>query len=198
MKGAWHSPLPGSGPAAIALAVAPLLAELRALEAAAASLATIAAVPGRAAGEQQERRRHREAMIEQARETVAEQLRLRADWSRIPDDAKPVLRGGWGPMMALRLVQHGAGSTAWMQGLRLLDRLLLALDPERPEARRSAASEGLMSELGDQMIEAGIPMPRIERMLHAYAAALRALPGVNPVSPTQAEPIAQAAAAAFA
>jgi hypothetical protein len=146
------------------------------------------------ADQEKQRRERREALIERARSVVAAELRLRTDWPRMPDNAKVLLRGGWGPMMALRLIRRGADSPSWAEGMQLLNRILQSLDPERPATREPEAAEALIADLEDNMVEAGIPTSRISRMLRAFSSTLRSLPADQPAAPAAKPPSVQAKA----
>ena len=61
----------------------------------------------------------------------------------MPETLEPLLRSGWGPMMAMRLLRHGHDSELWRAGMELLHRVLFALNPKSPNARTAAQREAL-------------------------------------------------------
>lgn len=151
-------------------------------------------------------RERRKVIVEKVRKVVAQELELNTLAQPIPEAVDPLLRSGWGPMMAMRLLRHGHDSEIWRSGMELLHRVLFALNPKSPNARTQAEREALRRDLAVALAEVGMPESRIDSLLHGLDSALddveveaeatrRPAPSEAPPASTDATEIAPSAAA---
>lgn len=117
-------------------------------------------------------RRH--AMVKKVRRVIAEELQLRARGTAITDDLKPLLHSAWAPMMAMQLLQHGPESEQWLEGLRLLDRVLLCLHRDHPEARVPEQRQALVADLASVFTEVKLGEDRLRAALDGFGRAIDA------------------------
>ena len=118
----------------------------------------------------QKNKDRRKAIIEKVRRVVAEELQLRCSGRHVPETAWPLLKSGWAPMMAAHLLRFGLDSPSWRDGLKLLERILTALDP-RAAAPDGGAAE-LCAQIDGKLTEAGLIAGRRKDLLNAFLAAL--------------------------
>jgi hypothetical protein len=112
----------------------------------------------------------RKSIIDRVRRVVSEELQLRCTGRNIPDTAWPLLKSGWAPMMAAHLLRHGLDCTQWRDGLKLLDRILTALDPHKNIAATEPAN--LCTEADARFNEVGLLANRRKELIEAFLAAL--------------------------
>lgn len=117
-------------------------------------------------------RERRQAIVEKVRKVVAQELELNTMTQPVPETLEPLLRSGWGPMMAMRLLRHGHDSEVWRAGMELLHRVLFALNPKSPNARTAAEREALRRDIGVALAEVGMPVDRIDPLLTGLEQAL--------------------------
>lgn len=117
-------------------------------------------------------RERRKVIVEKVRKVVAQELELNTLAQPIPEAVDPLLRSGWGPMMAMRLLRHGHDSEIWRSGMELLHRVLFALNPKSPNARTQAEREALRRDLAVALAEVGMPESRIDSLLQGLDSAL--------------------------
>ncbi len=148
-------------------------------------------------------RERRKVIVEKVRKVVAQELELNTLAQPIPEAVDPLLRSGWGPMMAMRLLRHGHDSEIWRSGMELLHRVLFALNPKSPNARTQAEREALRRDLAVALAEVGMPEARIDSLLQGLDSALddveveaarRPATGEAPSVPADADGIAPSAA----
>ncbi|WP_162932654.1 DUF1631 family protein [Solimonas sp. K1W22B-7] len=117
-------------------------------------------------------RERRQAIVEKVRKVVSQELELNTLTQPVPETLEPLLRSGWGPMMAMRLLRHGHDSEVWRAGMELLHRVLFALNPKSPNARTAAEREALRRDIGVALAEVGMPEDRIDPLLTGLEQAL--------------------------
>lgn len=117
-------------------------------------------------------RERRQAIVEKVRKVVSQELELNTLTQPVPETLEPLLRSGWGPMMAMRLLRHGHDSELWRAGMELLHRVLFALNPKSPNARTSAQREALRRDIGVALAEVGMAEDRIDPLLNGLEQAL--------------------------
>ncbi|HSW14621.1 MAG TPA: DUF1631 family protein [Solimonas sp.] len=118
-------------------------------------------------------RERRQTIVEKVKKVVAQELELSTlTHQPLPETAEPLLRSGWGPMMAMRLLRNGHDSEVWRAGMELLHRVLFALNPKSPNARSPAEREALRRDLAVALAEVGMPADRIDGLLDGLGHAL--------------------------
>jgi hypothetical protein len=117
-------------------------------------------------------RERRQAIVEKVRKVVSQELELNTLTQPVPETLEPLLRSGWGPMMAMRLLRHGHDSELWRAGMELLHRVLFALNPKSPNARTAAEREALRRDIGVALAEVGMAEDRIDPLLSGLDQAL--------------------------
>ncbi|PPE75213.1 hypothetical protein C3942_05935 [Solimonas fluminis] len=117
-------------------------------------------------------RERRQAIVEKVRKVVSQELELNTLTQPVPETLEPLLRSGWGPMMAMRLLRHGHDSELWRAGMELLHRVLFALNPKSPNARSAAEREALRRDIGVALAEVGMAEDRIDPLLSGLDQAL--------------------------
>jgi hypothetical protein len=122
------------------------------------------------------------AMVKKVRRVIAEELQLRVRGTSISDDLKPLLHSAWAPMMAMQLLQHGPESEQWLEGLRLLDRILLSIDRDHPEARDAAQRRSLAADLTAVFNDINLGGERLRAALEGFGRAVDAVAAEPEVS----------------
>jgi len=118
-------------------------------------------------------RERRQVIVDKVKKVVAQELELQTlTHQPLPETAEPLLRSGWGPLMAMRLLRNGHDSELWRAGMELLHRVLFALNPKLPNARSAAEREALRRDLGVALAEVGMPVERIDGLLQGLEHAL--------------------------
>lgn len=74
----------------------------------------------------------RQTVIDEAKRRVVREIERSTFGRDIPATALGFLRSAWGPLLAARLVEHGADHFAWNAGLALMDQLLDLLESRKP------------------------------------------------------------------
>lgn len=118
----------------------------------------------------QKNKDRRKAIIDKVRRVVAEELQLRCSGRHVPETAWPLLKSGWAPMMAAHLLHFGLDSPSWRDGLKVLERILAALDP-KSESPAGGPAE-LCTFIDGKLAEAGLIASRRKELLEAFRAAL--------------------------
>lgn len=120
---------------------------------------------------QQQQERHK-SLLRKVRETVDQELELCTATSELPEPVWPLLRTGWGPMMASHLLRQGPESQLYRSGMELLHRVLFALNPESPNARTPAERVALRVDLFKALTTVGMPRERANELLLGLDQAL--------------------------
>jgi len=111
-------------------------------------------------------RARREALLMRVRRLIAQELELRTLGRAVPPAAMKLLRGGIGPLMAVRLLRNGGGSTAFQQARDLLDRTLLSLEfPAMPSVEELRSREELQTAIRAALEDIGMEPDKIETLL---------------------------------
>ena len=140
---------------------------------------------------------HNAHTIEKVRRLVAMELNLRTASRSVPDAIRPLLLSGFGPMLAHNMLRGGIDGIAWKESMELLDRMFDSLDPakQHPPAVRQAAESAITFEIGQRLLDMGLPNSKVQRLVvglaDAYKAQARAAP--PPAAPASSRPTAAAA-----
>ncbi len=124
------------------------------------------------AQQKEEASQRRQVIIDKTRRIVAEELQLQTLSRRLPEGLWPLLNSGWAPMMALRLLRHGADSEAWQDGMGLLRRVLDSVDPRKPAARAAETCDALAADIGERLRGIGMIQERIELLVRKWREAI--------------------------
>lgn len=127
----------------------------------------------------QQQERHK-GLLRKVREVVDQELELCTATSGLPDPVWPLLRSGWGPMMASHLLHHGPDSQIYRSGMELLHRVLQALNPETPNARTPAERATLRVDLFKALTAVGMPRERAHELLKGLDQALNGFSRQDP------------------
>ena len=127
----------------------------------------------------QQQERHK-TLLRKVREVVDQELELCTATSGLPDPVWPLLRSGWGPMMASHLLRHGPDSQVYRSGMELLHRVLQALNPETPNARTPAERATLRVDLFKALTAVGMPRERAHELLKGLDQALNGFSHQDP------------------
>lgn len=142
----------------------------------------------------QQQERHK-ALLRKVREVVDQELELCTATSGLPDPVWPLLRSGWGPMMASHLLHQGPDSQVYRSGMELLHRVLQALNPETPNARTPAERATLRVDLFKALTAVGMPRERAHELLKGLDQALNGFSRQDPPGTGAASVTAPPAAA---
>lgn len=142
----------------------------------------------------QQQERHK-ALLRKVREVVDQELELCTATAELPDPVWPLLRSGWGPMMASHLLRQGPDSQVYRNGMELLHRVLHALNPESPNARTPAERATLRVDLFKSLSAVGMPRERAQELLKGLDQALDGFNRQDPPGIGAASAVAPAASA---
>lgn len=114
----------------------------------------------------------RDTLLQKVRQAVDQELELNTIAHQVPESIQPLLRSGWGPMMASHLLRHGPESQPYRSGMELLHRVLFALNPKSPNARSAVEREALRRDIAVALAEVGMPAERIDPLVEGLEAAM--------------------------
>jgi len=138
----------------------------------------------------------RGTLLLKARQAVDQELELNTVGHDVPESVQPLLRSGWGPMMASHLLRHGPESQLWRSGMELLHRVLYALSPDSPNARTPAERAALRRDLLQALGGVGMTPDRAQSLVKGLDRALEVFERHDPPGTGAAQPVAAAAVAA--
>lgn len=114
--------------------------------------------------------KRREMLERRARRIAAQELEAQIVGMPLPEGAGAFLRSGWVPMMASRLLQRGNDQPPWAEGMKLLDRLLAAIQRgRRPE---DESLQRLLADAGRALRDSGLRSGQREALLDLLRSAL--------------------------
>lgn len=142
----------------------------------------------------------RELILTKVRRLVAHELEIQTIGRDVPPTAQTLLLSGIGPLMAVRLLRHGRGSSPYREAQGLLERILDSLDPIRPDDQGALdAREALCNAIGEALLGIGMRRERIEELVKGLSEAYTLLDrNAAELDARQKEKAAQAAAASAA
>lgn len=138
----------------------------------------------------------RDTLLQKVRQAVDQELELNTIAHHVPESIQPLLRSGWGPMMASHLLRHGPESQPYRSGMELLHRVLFALNPDSPNARTPAERAQLRRDLLASLTGVGMAPDRVQDLLKGLDLTLDTFEARDPpgIGAAQAEPAVAAAA----
>lgn len=114
--------------------------------------------------------KRREVLERRARRIAAQELETQILGVALPDGANSFLRAGWVPMMASLLLHGGMDQPPWAEGLKLLSRLLVAI--QRGAGFDDEHTRRLLADASRSLRESGLRANPHESLLASLRDAL--------------------------
>jgi hypothetical protein len=112
-------------------------------------------------------RARREALLMRVRRQVSQELEVQTLGRAVPPAVMNLLRGGVGPLMAVRLLKHGRGSSTYREAQVLPERILHSLEYIPPPSLEELQSrEQLLSSIVGALADIGMGGDKIETLLN--------------------------------
>lgn len=121
-------------------------------------------------------RARREALLMRVRRQVAQELEIQTLGRRVPDPVMSLLRGGVGPLMAVRLLKNGRGSGPYQEAQALMEGVLKSLEfipPASPSELETR--EQLLSKIVTALADIGMGEDKIESLLNGMQEVYKLL-----------------------
>ena len=121
-------------------------------------------------------RARREALLVRVRRQVAQELEVQTLGRQVPDPVMSLLRGGVGPLMAVRLLKNGRGSGPYQEAQSLMEGVLKSLEfipPASPEVLETR--EQLLSKIVTALADVGMAEDKVESLLNGLQEVYKLL-----------------------
>lgn len=121
-------------------------------------------------------RARREALLVRVRRQVAQELEVQTLGRQVPDPVMSLLRGGVGPLMAVRLLKNGRGSAPYQEAHALMEGVLKSLEfmpPPSPQVLETR--EQLLSRMVTALADVGMADDKIESLLNGLQEVYKLL-----------------------
>ncbi len=121
-------------------------------------------------------RARREALLVRVRRQVAQELEVQTLGRRVPDPVMDLLRGGVGPLMAVRLLKNGRGSGPYQEAQSMMEGVLKSLEfipPASPEVLETR--EQLLSKIVTALADIGMAEDKVESLLNGLQEVYKLL-----------------------
>ena len=121
-------------------------------------------------------RARREALLVRVRRQVAQELEVQTLGRRVPDPVMALLRGGVGPLMAVRLLKNGRGSGPYQEAQSMMEGVLKSLEfipPASPEVLETR--EQLLSKIVTALADIGMTEDKVESLLNGLQEVYKLL-----------------------
>jgi len=121
-------------------------------------------------------RARREALLVRVRRQVAQELEVQTLGRQVPDPVMDLLRGGVGPLMAVRLLKNGRSSAHYQEAQGLMEGVLKSLEfmpPPSPQVLETR--EQLLSKIVTALADVGMAEDKIESLLNGLQEVYRLL-----------------------
>jgi hypothetical protein len=121
-------------------------------------------------------RARREALLVRVRRQVAQELEVQTLGRQVPDPVMDLLRGGVGPLMAVRLLKNGRSSGPYQEAQGLMEGVLKSLEfmpPPSPQVLETR--EQLLSKIVTALADVGMAEDKIESLLNGLQEVYRLL-----------------------
>jgi hypothetical protein len=121
-------------------------------------------------------RARREALLVRVRRQVAQELEVQTLGRQVPDPVMSLLRGGVGPLMAVRLLKNGRGSAPYAEAQGLMEGVLKSLEfmpPPSPQVLETR--EQLLSKIVTALADVGMGDDKVESLLNGLQEVYRLL-----------------------
>jgi len=136
-------------------------------------------------------RARREAILVRVRRQVAQELEVQTLGRQVPDPVMGLLRGGVGPLMAVRLLKNGRGSVHYREAQALMESVLKSLEFTPPASSLELETrEQLLSKIASALTDVGMAGYKVESLLNGLQQVYQLLDGAAPaaVGPAAAPP----------
>lgn len=121
-------------------------------------------------------RARREALLMRVRRQVAQELEIQTLGRRVPDPVMSLLRGGVGPLMAVRLLKNGRGSGPYQEAQALMEGVLKSLEFIPPASPAELETrEQLLSKIVTALADIGMAEDKIESLLNGLQEVYKLL-----------------------
>ncbi|HZR34254.1 MAG TPA: DUF1631 family protein [Nevskia sp.] len=121
-------------------------------------------------------RARREALLVRVRRQVAQELEVQTLGRQVPDPVMSLLRGGVGPLMAVRLLKNGRSSAPYQEAQGLMEGVLKSLEfmpPPSPQVLETR--EQLLSKIVTALADVGMAEDKIESLLNGLQEVYKLL-----------------------
>jgi hypothetical protein len=121
-------------------------------------------------------RARREALLVRVRRQVAQELEVQTLGRQVPGPVMSLLRGGVGPLMAVRLLKNGRGSAPYQEAHALMEGVLKSLEfipPASPQELETR--EQLLSKIVTALADIGMAEDKIESLLNGLQEVYKLL-----------------------
>lgn len=121
-------------------------------------------------------RARREALLARVRRQVAQELEVQTLGRQVPGAVMSLLRGGVGPLMAVRLLKNGRGSAPYQDAQALMEGVLKSLEfipPPSPDELQSR--EQLLSRIVTALADIGMAEDKTESLLNGLQEVYKLL-----------------------
>jgi hypothetical protein len=121
-------------------------------------------------------RARREALLVRVRRQVAQELEVQTLGRQVPDPVMSLLRGGVGPLMAVRLLKNGRGSAPYQEAHQLMEGVLKSLEfmpPPSPQVLETR--EQLLSRMVTALADIGMAEDKVESLLNGLQEVYKLL-----------------------
>ena len=121
-------------------------------------------------------RARREALLVRVRRQVAQELEVQTLGRRVPDPVMDLLRGGVGPLMAVRLLKNGRASGPYQEAQSMMEGVLKSLEfipPASPEVLETR--EQLLSKIVTALADIGMTEDKVESLLNGLQEVYKLL-----------------------
>jgi hypothetical protein len=123
--------------------------------------------------QREESETRRETVLGKVRRTVAQELEVHTLGRSLPTSLMTFLRGGWGPLMAARLLKHGMNSRPWIEAINRLVQVLASMDSDAPTPQHLANRMQIERAIATDLAEIGMRQDKavatLEQLRRAYA-----------------------------
>ena len=135
---------------------------------------------------QEQTRARRDGLLMRVRRLVAQELEVQTLGREIPSPVMRLLRGGVGPLMAVRLLKNGRASTPYRDAQSLIERILDSLEFVPPATADELHSrEQLTSAILSSLADIGMEDDKIEGLLNGLQEVYRLLDRIDTDTPAE-------------
>jgi hypothetical protein len=125
-------------------------------------------------------RARREATLVRVRRQVAQELEVQTLGRQVPDPVMSLLRGGVGPLMAVRLLKNGRGSAPYQEAQGLMEGVLKSLEFIPPASPKELETrEQLLSKIVTALADVGMGEDKVESLLNGLQEVYKLLDSVD-------------------
>ncbi len=111
--------------------------------------------------QRQQSQQRRDSVVGEAKRLVIRELELSTFGRDIPQITLKFLNAAWGPLLAKRLLKHGAAHADWKAGLAVMDALIDLIEARDPAQPASEEWLQLTEKIRKELSASGMPAERI-------------------------------------